>query len=144
MVMVPLNMKLQAGMRAALYPKDLWERVLKDEKVDDSKLKAIGLDYTMCHGRGCTAQVEATPELINDLKSYGGMLVFTIKAHGEPAGFAVPLAGFEQAYTGSPIDAQKYAEGRRILMQQIVQRQQAELQKKQQKAAPAPASPAQK
>jgi invasion protein IalB len=146
MVMVPLNMKLQAGMRAAFYPKDLWERVLKDEKVDESKLKPVGLDYTLCHGRGCTAQVEATPELINDLKTYGGMLVFTIKAHGEPAGFAVPFAGFEQAYTGSPVDARQYAEGRRVMMQQMAQRQreQVEQQKKQQKAAPAPAAPAQK
>ena len=148
MVMVPLNMELQAGMRAALYPKDLWARVLKDEKVDESKLKGIALEYTLCHGRGCTAQVEATPELIKDLKAYGGMLVFTVKVHGEPAGFAVPLAGFEQAYNGSPVDAKKYAEERRIMMQQIAlrQRAQAEQQKKQQqqKAAPAPAAPAPK
>lgn len=146
MVMVPLNMKLQAGMRAALYPKDLWERILKDEKVDESKLKGIALDYTLCHGGGCTAQVEATPELINDLKTFGGMLVFTIKGQGEPAGFAVPLAGFGPAYSGAAVDAKKYAEGRRVMMQQIAQRQraQAEQQKKQQKAPPGPAAPAQK
>jgi len=141
MIMVPLNMRLQAGMRAALYPKDLWERVLRDEKVDDSKLKSMALEYTMCHVRGCTAQVEATPDLIKELKSYGGLLIFAIKDRGEPAGFAVALGGFQQAYDGSPIDAQKYAEARRTMMLQLAQRQreQAEQAKKQQKGAPAPA-----
>jgi invasion protein IalB len=34
MVMVPLGMKLQAGMRASLYPKGLVERAQKNEKID--------------------------------------------------------------------------------------------------------------
>ena len=63
MVMVPLGMMLQAGMRATLYPKDAWEKVQKNEKVDESKLKAIKLAYTLCHPAGCTAEMEATPEL---------------------------------------------------------------------------------
>ena len=37
MVMVPLGMMLQAGMRATLYPKDAWEKVQKNEKVDESQ-----------------------------------------------------------------------------------------------------------
>ena len=37
MVMVPLGMLIQPGMRATVYPKDLWEKVQKNEKVDESQ-----------------------------------------------------------------------------------------------------------
>jgi len=154
MVMVPLGMMIQAGMRATLYPKDAWEKVQKNEKLaDESKLKAIKLAFTLCHPAGCTAEMEATPELISDLKTGGGLVVFTINAAGAPVGFPVPLNGFEQSFAGEPVDNKQYGEARRALMQQIAARQQelmAEQQKKmeeQQKggATPAPgAAPAQK
>jgi invasion protein IalB len=54
MVMVPLGMMLQPGMRATLYPKDMWDKAQKNEKVDESKLKPISLAYTLCHPAGCT------------------------------------------------------------------------------------------
>jgi invasion protein IalB len=142
MVMVPLGMLLKPGMRAALYPKDLWEKVQKNENVDESKLKGLKLEYTLCHGGGCTAQAESTPELINDLKTFGGMVVFAINSKGESAGFPVSFAGFEQAYTGSPADPQQYAAGRRALMQMIAQRQQQEQAEQQKKAAQPPAAAA--
>src|SRR5262249_42772540 len=92
--------------------------------------------YTICHPAGCTAEVEATPELLNDLRTMGGLVVFAINAGGQPVGFPVPLVGFEQAYTGSPVDNKQYGEARRALMQQIAQRQHdlIEEQKKQQQA----------
>lgn len=143
MVMVPLGMMLQAGMRATLYPKDVWELAQKNEKVDESKLKAVKLAYTLCHPAGCTAEMEATPELITDLKAGGGIVVFAINAAGAPVAFPVPLTGFEQSYAGNPVDNKQYGEARRTLMQQIAARQQelAEQHKKQmeeqQKGAPA-------
>jgi invasion protein IalB len=152
MVMVPLGMMLQAGMRATLYPKDAWEKVQKNEKVDETKLKAVKLAYTLCHPAGCTAEMETTPDLLNDLKVGGGLVVFAINAGGAPVGFPVPLTGFDQSYAGAPVDNKQYGEARRALMQQIAARQQellAEQQKKQmeeqQKGAPAaPAPPAKK
>ena len=151
MVMVPLGMMLQAGMRATLYPKDAWEKVQKNEKVDESKLKAIKLAYTLCHPAGCTAEMEATPELLTDLKTGGGLVVFAINAGGAPVGFPVPLSGFDQSYAGAPVDNKQYGEARRALMQQIAARQQEQMeqQKKQmeeqQKGAPVtPAPPAKK
>src|SRR5262249_52281010 len=105
MVMVPLGMMIQAGMRATLYPKDAWGKVRKNEKLaDESKLKAIKLAFTLCHPAGCTAEMEATPELITDLKTGGGLVVFTINAAGAPVGFPVPLNGFEQSFAGEPVD----------------------------------------
>jgi invasion protein IalB len=147
MVMVPLGMLLQAGMRATLYPKDAWEKVQKNEKVDESKLKGVKLAYTLCHPAGCTAEIEMTPELLTDLKTSGGLVVFSINAAGAPVGFPVPLVGFDQSYSGAPVDAKQYSEARKTLMQQIAARQQqlAEEHRKQQEAGgqqPAAAPPA--
>ena len=151
MVMVPLGMMIQAGMRATLYPKDAWEKVQKNEKVDETKLKAIKLAYTLCHPAGCTAEMETTPELLADLKTGGGLVVFAINAGGAPVGFPVPLTGFDQSYTGAPVDNKQYGEARRALMQQIQARQQEQMEQQrkqmeeQQKGAPAtPAPPAKK
>jgi invasion protein IalB len=127
MVMVPLGMLLQPGMRATIFPKDMWERVQKNEKLEkaeEAKLKGIKLEYTLCHAAGCTAEAEATPEIIGTLKSSGGLMVFTIGASGGPVAFPVPLVGFEQALAGQPVDTKKYGEARKALMMQIAQRQQ--------------------
>jgi invasion protein IalB len=145
MVMVPLGMMLKAGMRVALYPKDAWEQLRKNEKVDETKLKGLKLEYTLCHAAGCTAQAESTPELLNDLKAFGGMVVFAINSTGEAVPYPVPLTGFDLAHAGAGVDAKQYVESRKVLAQQIEQRQRelAEQAKKQTpeagKAAPAPA-----
>jgi invasion protein IalB len=136
-VMVPLGMLLPAGMRATIFPKDVWEKVTKNEKLekaDEAKVKGLKLAYTHCHQVGCVAELEATPEILKDLKSNAGIRVFTISLSGAPIGFDVPLTGFDQALSGPPVDTKKYAEARKQLMQQIAQRQQelqAELKKQQ-------------
>jgi invasion protein IalB len=124
MIMVPLGMLIQPGMRASIYPKDQWDLVQKNEKVDEAKLKGIKLGYTLCHPAGCTAEVEATPELIGDLRGSGGLVVFAINASGQPVGFPVPLDGFAEAYAGPPTDNQKYKTARQALIEQIKQRAQ--------------------
>jgi len=143
MVMVPLGMLIQPGMRASIYPKDLWEQAQKNEKVDETKLKGLKFGFTLCHPAGCTAEVEASPELLTDLKTAGGLVIFAINAGGQPVGFPVPLVGFEQAYAGPPVDNVQYGEARRQLMQQIQQRQQemVEEYKKQQQQQPTGATP---
>lgn len=135
MVMVPLGMLIQPGMRATVFPKNMWDKVQKNEKLEkteEAKLKALTLNYTLCHAAGCTAEMDATPELLTDLKSSGGLMVFAISAAGAPVAFPVPLGGFEQALAGQAVDTQKYGEARKALMMQIAQRQQqlaAELKK---------------
>ena len=146
MAMVPLAIMVKPGMRVALYPKDAWETMRKNEKVDETKLKGLSLDYTTCNATGCTAQVEATPELLNDLKSFGGILIFAINAVGEATPYPIPLTGFAQAYTGAGMEAKKYAEGRKALALQLEQRQRdlAEQAKKQAPPAASGAAPAKK
>ena len=51
MVMVPLGVALPAGLQI---------------KIDDEK-EPLKLTYTICHPGGCTAEIEATPEMIAKL-----------------------------------------------------------------------------
>lgn len=123
MVMVPLGMAIPPGIRAAVYTKDQWGAVSKNEKVDDKLLKPVELKFSLCHPAGCTAETEATAEIIEEMKSGGGMMVVAMNANAQPIGFPVPLDGFADAYAGAPIDNKAYADARSQLMKQIRDRQ---------------------
>ena len=57
MIMVPLGMAIQPGLKAALYDKDQWAKAQKNEKVEDAKLATIPLKFSLCHPAGCTAEI---------------------------------------------------------------------------------------
>ena len=137
MVMVPLGMAIQPGLRAKIYEKAMWEAAQKNEKVDDSKLEAVKLNFSLCHPAGCTAEIDLTPELLAKMKTGAGMMVFSINANGQVIAFPVPLNGFDAALTGAPIDNVKYSEARKALMQQIALRQQAMIEEYKKKQAAA-------
>lgn len=123
MVMVPLGMALPPGIRAAIYTKEQWAAVSKNEKVDEKALKPIELKYSLCHPAGCTAEAEASKEIIEEMKAGGGLIVLAMNAAAQPIGFPVPMDGFTEAYSGPPIDNEKYAKARGALMGQIRERQ---------------------
>ncbi|HMN37890.1 MAG TPA: invasion associated locus B family protein [Hyphomicrobium sp.] len=123
MVMVPLGMAIPPGIRAAVYTKEQWGAVSKNEKVDDKLLKPVELKFSLCHPAGCTAETEATAEIIEQMKTGGGMMVVAMNASAQPIGFPVPLDGFADAYAGAPIDNKAYADARSQLMKQIRDRQ---------------------
>ncbi len=106
MVMVPLGMALPAGVQA---------------KVDENE--PIKLNYTLCHVGGCTAETEATDEIIQQFESGEQVVVAAMNLAGQPIGFPVPLTGFTTAYAGDPVDNEKYRNARQQLMQTIRQRQ---------------------
>lgn len=112
MVMVPLGMALPAGVQA---------------KIDDGE--PIKLKYTLCHVGGCTAEAEATNELIEKFKNGEKIVVAAVNLSGKPVGFPVPLSGFTKAYTGDPVDNEKYRSARQRLMQSIRKRQMAMMKK---------------
>jgi len=112
MVMVPLGMALPAGVQA---------------KIDEND--PIKLRYTLCHVGGCTAETEASEEIIEQFKSGEQIVVAAVNLAGKPIGFPVPLSGFTKAYTGDPVDNEKYREARQKLMQTIRQRQLAMMKK---------------
>jgi invasion protein IalB len=124
MVMVPLGMAVQPGMQGALYDKEQWDKLQKSEKIDDTKIKTFNIPYSVCHGGGCTGEIDSTPEIIKDLKTNTVLVVYAMSGQGEPIAFPVPLNGFETALAGPPVDNAAYSQARRSAMQQIAARQQ--------------------
>jgi invasion protein IalB len=124
MIMVPLGMAIPPGIRAAVYSKEQWAKASKNEKIDEKKLKPITLHYSLCHPAGCTAETEATPEILKEMSTGGGIMVLAMNAAAQPVGFPVPLDGYNEAAAGPPVDNKKYAEARSALMKQIRDRQQ--------------------
>ena len=129
MIMVPLGMAIPPGLKAAVYSKEQWEKAAKNEQVDDSELKPVDLKFSLCHASGCTAEVEATKEIIEQMKTGGGMMVLAMNAQAQPVGFPVPLDGFGEAFSGQPVDNEEYKKARGQLMAQIRQRQQEAYEK---------------
>jgi len=117
MVMVPLGMALPAGVQA---------------KIDDND--PIKLQYTLCHVGGCTAETQATDKIINQFKKGEKIIVAAVNLAGKPIGFPVPLSGFTDAYTGKPVDNEKYKAARKKLMQTIRKRQMAMMKKAREEA----------
>jgi invasion protein IalB len=124
MVMVPLGMAIPPGIRAAVYTKEQWAAVSKNEKIDEKALKPIELKYSLCHPAGCTAEVEATKEILDQMAAGGGMMVLAMNAGAQPVAFPVPLDGYNEAAAGPPVDNEKYGKARAALMQSIRKRQQ--------------------
>ena len=129
MIMVPLGMALPPGLRAAVYTKDQWAKIAKNEKVDDKELKPVDLKYSLCHASGCTAEIEADAVIIDQMKVGGGLMVVAMNAAAQPIGFPVPLDGFTDAFAGKPIDNAEYKKARGQLMAQIRDRQKAAIDK---------------
>ena len=129
MIMVPLGMALPPGLRAAVYTKDQWAKVAKNEKVDDKELKPIDLKYSLCHASGCTAEIEADAGIIDQMKAGGGLMVVAMNAAAHPIGFPVPLDGFGDAFAGKPVDNAEYKKARGQLMAQIRDRQRQAMEK---------------
>lgn len=129
MIMVPLGMAIPPGLKAAVYTTEQWEKASKNEEIDDSELKPIDLKFSLCHASGCTAEVEATKDIIDQMKAGGGMMILAMNAQAQPVGFPVPLDGFTAAFGGDPVDNEEYKKARGQLMAQIRQRQQAAYEK---------------
>lgn len=129
MIMVPLGMAIPPGIKAAVYNKDQWAKASKNEKVDDKDLKPVDLKFSLCHPSGCTAEVEATKEIIDQMKTGGGIMILAMNAQAQPIGFPVPLDGFSDAFAGKPVDNAEYKKARGQLMAQIRQRQQEAYEK---------------
>jgi len=93
-----------------IYPHDLGASIQTNQGIneaDESRLQSLTLAYMLCHLAGCTAEVEATPELLASLKSGGGVMVLATRESGDTVRFPIPLRGFAQALEGEPFDARK-------------------------------------
>lgn len=107
MVMVPLGMALPPGIQM---------------KVDENK--PVSLKYTLCHIAGCTAETEATEEIVGQMKNGTKLVVAAINLAGQAIAFPeVPLSGFTKTLDGEPVDNTQYKEARMRLMKSIRDRQ---------------------
>jgi invasion protein IalB len=107
MLMVPLGMLIKPGMHVMIYPKDLWASIQTNQGInesDESRLQSLTLAYTLCHPAGCTAEVEATPEVLASLKSCGGVMITSTRDSGASVAVSIPMNGFAQALEGEPFD----------------------------------------
>ena len=94
----------------------MWERPQKsgklDENSDSPKQQTFSLGLLRCPGSqslpagvaGCIAEVIAPPELLADLKSGGGLLVYATSATCNcKIAFPISLSGFAEAFEGPPM-----------------------------------------
>jgi invasion protein IalB len=136
-VTVPLGMALPYGLVVTAFPKEIWEKVQKREKLaeaEQKKLKPVKLVYSYCIPTGCSAEVEANADLVKMLKDGAGLAVEAIRMPGTPVGQLVTLNGFNKALSSPPTDTKKFKEAKHKLMEQIYERRKqmiAELQKQQ-------------
>lgn len=124
---VPLGVVLPAGLGVTVFPKDLWDKLLKSEKLekaDEEKLKAatVPLTYTFCGQLGCNAEIEANAELLGKLKAGAGFVVQSAHVQFGRVAQPVSLSGFPQALANAPTDTKKFAEARQDLMKDIYER----------------------
>ena len=124
---VPLGVVLPAGLGVTVFPKDLWDKLLKSqklEKAEEEKLKTatIPLTYTFCGQLGCNAEIEANADLLSKLKGGAGFVVQSAHVQFGRVAQPVSLAGFPQALANAPTDTKKFAEARQELMKDIYER----------------------
>ncbi len=131
MVMVPIaiGVAIPPGLRMAVYDKPTWEKAGKNEKIDEKTLKPIDLKYTLCHPTGCTAEIEATKDVVDSLKTGGGIVILAMNGAAQPVPFSIPLDGFAVAQAGPAADGKTYGEQRQRFFQDLRVRQEEEYKK---------------
>ena len=122
MVMVPptTGIIMPAGMSVVVYSKDQVDKLQKKEKLEEKDLVGQKLIFTICHQNGCTAENEATPQLIDAMKKGAVMVAFATHVTGQPIPYEVPLVGFQGTFDGKPVDNKEYGEQRKKLQEMFM------------------------
>ncbi len=119
MVMVPptTGIVMPAGMSVVVYDKEQVAKLEKKEQLDQKTLVGQKLMFTICHQNGCTAENEATPQLVEAMKKGVVMVAYATHVSGQPIPYQVPLVGFKGTLEGKAVDNQAYQEQRKNLQQ---------------------------
>ena len=122
MVMVPptQGIIMPAGMSVVVYTKEQVEKLQKKEKLEENTLVGQKLMFTICHQNGCTAENEATPQLIDAMKKGAVMVAFATHVSGQPIPYEVPLIGFSSTFDGKPVDNKTYQDQRSKLQEMFM------------------------
>jgi invasion protein IalB len=108
---LPLGVQLGKGMSAV---------------VDQGQ--PIDARYSVCASNGCTAEIEASGELIDKLKTGKGLIVQGVDYQGYEISYSLPLESFAKAYDGAPVDPKELEQQRRL--QEDLLRRAAEARKR--------------
>jgi invasion protein IalB len=137
MIMVPpaVGIVIPAGMRVYVYSKEQLDKLQKKEQVDESQVAFQDLAFTMCHQNGCTAENEATPQLLKAMREGAGMMALVRHPSGRMVPFQMPLVGFSTTIAGKPVNNDEYKKQRGMLWDQIRANQLEHLKKVQQQLA---------
>jgi hypothetical protein len=127
MIKVTPDVSREPGVSLAILPRDIWQKMQRNQSTpltqsQLSKVRRLKLAYSLCQADGCLAETRATPELVADLKSGGGLMVVTLKGKHAFA-YMVTLGGFREAYDGPPIDSVRFREVREQLLRELRERQ---------------------
>jgi invasion protein IalB len=122
MVMIPptQGIIMPAGINVVVYNKEQVEKLQKKEKLEESSIVGQKLMFTICHQNGCTAENEATPQLVDAMKKGVVMVAFATHVSGQPIPYEVPLTGFAPTIEGKPVDNKVYQEQRARLQEQFM------------------------
>ncbi len=100
MVMVPMDVAIEPGARVKLGGGE-----------------ALKLDYAMCKGIGCIAQIQLTPEMTRKLRTERTMTVAAIGMNGKTVRFQIPLNGFAKADDGPAMSIEAFRQARKTLVE---------------------------
>jgi invasion protein IalB len=78
--------------------------------------------YIYCIINGCTADYEASDELVGKLKKGQVLIVQAINGANQPVNLPLPLAGFDKAYDGPPTDPKVFEEQQQKLQDDLQKR----------------------
>jgi invasion protein IalB len=111
---LPLGVVLPPGLGFAILSKDegaaVYEKIDKKEPIDETKIIFERAPFITCF-EGCSAEVEATPDTVNKMKTGSLILVRFVAPTGQAVTRMLPLQGFAEAFTGKPADIAKHQEG---------------------------------
>lgn len=126
MALVPLGTVVPAGVRIVFLSEEDWKKVKDKEKIEDGALKPMQLNFSVCHAVGCNAEIEATEEMMGQLKGAGAVVVNAIDAaSGKRIVLPFPLAGFKEANAGKGITTEEYQKQRKEAVEEFRKRQAA-------------------
>ena len=109
LITVPLGVIMPAGVH-----------IFFDDEKDEKKV--IGLPYEACLQSGCTAEVEATPEILDMMGKAKDMHVIVVSVQGIRVPLKVPMGGFATVMAGKPTDTAKYVNARNNAIMEIRER----------------------
>lgn len=144
MVMVPptTGIVMPAGMSVVVYSKEQIDKLEKKEQIDEKTLVGQKLMFTICHQNGCTAENEATPQLVEAMKKGVVMVAYATHVSGQPIPFQVPLVGFPVTFDGKPVDNKAYQEQRSKLQETFLANRLEQMKQIQAGPQQAPGAPA--